>query len=68
MSDRLAKPRKYDLSGFVFGPGEAIPFVGKGARHVSALKKMQVNFRASQGETLYLRDGMGRILSSVVVP
>ncbi len=68
VSDRLAKPRKYDLSGIVFGPGETIPFVGKGARHVSALKKMQVNFRPSQGETLYLRDGTGRILSSVVVP
>lgn len=67
LSDRLGKPQKYELSGVVFNPGEAVPFVGKGARHISALKKMQVNFKPVQGETIYLRNRDGQILSSITV-
>lgn len=67
LSDRLGRPQKYELSGMVFDPGEAVPFVGKGARHISALKKMQVNFKPAQGETIYLRNSDGQILSSITV-
>ncbi|WP_291440170.1 CotH kinase family protein, partial [Desulfovibrio sp.] len=67
LSDRLGKPQKYALAGMVFTPGEAVPFVGKGARHISALKKMQVNFKPVQGETIYLRNRDGQILSSIRV-
>ncbi|SFW60355.1 MULTISPECIES: CotH kinase family protein [Desulfovibrio] len=67
LSDRLGKPQKYALTGMVFTPGEAVPFVGKGARHISALKKMQVNFKPVQGETIYLRNRDGQILSSIRV-
>ncbi len=67
LSDRLGKPQKYELSGMVFNPGEVVPFVGKGARHISALKKMQVNFKPVQGETIYLRNRDGQILSSITV-
>lgn len=67
LSDRLGKPQKYALTGMVFTPGEVVPFVGKGARHISALKKMQVNFKPVQGETIYLRNRDGQILSSILV-
>lgn len=67
LSDKLGKPRKHPLQGMVFGPGEVRSFVGKGAQHISALDKIQVNFKPQQGETVYLRNQEGQILSSVVV-
>ncbi|MDR1778049.1 MAG: CotH kinase family protein [Desulfovibrio sp.] len=67
LSDRADKPRKWPITGITFAPGEVAHFVGKGHRHADALHRLKVNFNPRRGETVYLRDRSGTILSSIVV-
>lgn len=67
LSDRLDKPRKYRLKDLTLQPGEFAQFVGKGHRHAKALLRRNVNFNPRKGETVYLRDAAGNILSSIPV-
>ncbi|MDR2056276.1 MAG: CotH kinase family protein [Desulfovibrio sp.] len=67
LSDKLDKPRKWPMAGIDFAPGELLDFVGKGYRHPDALLKLKVNFNPRRGETVYLRDKSGAIMSSIAV-
>ena len=67
VSDNPGKPRKYALPDMLLAPGETLQLVGKGVRHARALGKMRLNFNPRWGETVCLRDGEGRMLSSMVV-
>lgn len=67
LSDKLDKPKKYPLTSIHFAPGETLNFVGKGSRHADSLLKLKVNFNPRRGETVYLRDKSGEILSSATV-
>jgi hypothetical protein len=67
LSDKPDKPKKRSMDGITFSPGEVVNFVGKSYRHTDALLKLEVNFNPRRGETVYLRDKSGEILSSIVV-
>ncbi len=67
LSDRLDRPRKFSVKDLVLQPGERVRFVGKKHHHAKALLQRNVNFNPRRGETVYLRDGSGNILSSVRV-
>ncbi len=67
LSDNPGKLRKYALPSMTVLPGEALAFVGKDARHASALGKLKLNFNPRRGERIFLRDREGRLLSSASV-
>ncbi|MDR3357390.1 MAG: CotH kinase family protein [Desulfovibrio sp.] len=67
LSDKPDKPKKWHMAGITFSPGEVVHFVGKSYRHADALLKLKVNFNPRRGETVYLRDKSGAILSSAAV-
>ena len=67
MSDNPGKLRKYALPSMTVLPGEALAFVGKDARHASALGRLKLNFNPRRGERIFLRDREGRLLSSASV-
>jgi hypothetical protein len=67
LSDNPGKPKKWSMAGITFSPREVVNFVSKSYRHTGALWKLKVNFNPRRGETVYLRDKSGAIMSSIAV-
>ncbi len=67
LSDTLKKPDRYTIPDTKIASGETVTIVFSDNNDTSALMRHQANFKLKTGETLYLCDPDGNIISAVPV-
>jgi len=68
LSDDAEDLLKWKIPTTTVQPGETLLAVAKNNKSQESLMKLQMNFNLKAGETLYLSDGEGNILTSVYIP
>lgn len=68
LSDKIYEPNKFAVPEITTSPGGSIDFVGQSYRSTGAMLKVKLSFNPRQNEVIYLFDGSGKILDTLVMP